>query len=506
MTGPTTCHSQPPDLLRLRSAALEQLLRFLTPDDRAAADRSGTELQALLAGAEAGREGVVLVGYGGGKDSSYTLAFVRAMQLIQQQRHSRSFVLRAATNWHAGMPTAVMENIGRAYRALGMDRDPDCELLLIEGGAVHPFRSDAPRSRRVTAQNRTDILMTGHRTQADGRPTFCNACNLSVAHSFGVAAAHGTGADIIITGDSAEEQRQYTAWISRLARQVPRGRSHLPTDGFPQVLEALDDVARAYFRDIHGPHTERERAEAGHSVHSDVPRRLRFLSIYAETTYDAGSHWDLLTKHLGFVFDELAFNFTESDCANPALMAHLRGLKCQYLFGRDYREGLREYADFALRLMVRKHFPRHLIHQMAGRYAADDAHVRLRARVNSFAHEVYGLDERQLICMVHSPFTAEGAGLTRYLTSQAPQLARHERGIRRLLAHAGSGNDTAARALAAELKHLSGLDLPQLRTLYASDLRPALMQSILGGDPHKERIRTRHAPDGPDVTETLSGR
>jgi hypothetical protein len=30
-----------------------------------------------------------------------------------------------------------------------------------------------------------------------------------------------------------------------------------------------------------------------------------------------------------------AFSFTESDCANPTLMAHLRGLKCERLYGRD---------------------------------------------------------------------------------------------------------------------------------------------------------------------------
>jgi hypothetical protein len=426
------------------------------------------------------------------------------MQLLLAEHHGRLFLLRAATNWHAGMPRAVMDNIGRTYRALAMDNDPACELLLIEGSAVRPFRGDAPRSPDVTARNRLDILMTGHRTQANGRPTFCNACNLSVANSFGIASAHGTGADVIITGDSAAEQRAYTAWINRLSRQVPRTNRTSQARGFPQVLAALDDVAQAYFQEIHGVEAKGEVAERG--VWSKTPPGLRFFSIYGETAYDVGSHWDLLTEHLGFVFDELAFNFTESDCANPALMAHLRGLKCQYLYGRDYREGLREYVDFALCLMRRKDFPQRLINHMADRYAAPNAHVHLRARVNAFAREVYDLNEQQLICMVHSPFTAEGAGLTRYLLGQAPHLARHEQAIRALLTSAERVGGPLKDTLAAHLENLSGLRLDQLRTLYASDLRPPIVQDILRGDPHKERIRTRHAPAGPDITEILSGR
>ncbi|MFB1042450.1 PqqD family protein [Streptomyces chrestomyceticus] len=496
----------------LRARSLDGLLGHLTPSDREAVRRSAHALRRLLRDQHARGTGTVLVAYGGGKDSSYTVAFVRGMQLFAAQRYGETFTLRAATNWHAGMPRAVMENIDRVYEALGMYADPACELLLIEGGHVRPFAVDVPRSPQVTARNRTDILMTGHRTRADARPTFCNACNLSMARAFGIAAAHGQGADLIITGDSPDEQRAYTAWISQLARKVPRhsGERGRPA-GFGQVLGALDDVARAYFTDIHGPW---ELPGPDHGVPSQVPPHLRFFSVYGGTAYDAGSHWDLLTHHLGFVFDDLAFSFTESDCANPALMAHLRGLKAQYLFRRDYREGLDEYAAFALKLMRRKEFPQPLIDTMAARYAAPEAHTVLRARVNAFAAEAYGLDERQLVCMVHSPFTAAGAALRPYLRSQAPRLAEHEAAVRHLLSAQVTEDSTTADTadtadgarLTADLEELSGLHLRQLRTLYGSDLHPSLVQHILRGDPHKERIRTRHAPDGPEVDETLSGR
>ncbi|MGW0468231.1 PqqD family protein [Streptomyces sp. NPDC003027] len=496
------------DVAASRSQALNSLLGFLSPQDHEAARSTAKRLDACLREQGARNGGTVLVAYGGGKDSSYTLAFVRTVQLLFTEKYGRPFLLRSATNRHAGMPRAVMENIDRAYRALGMHQDPACELLIIDGNTVRPFQVDVPQSKAVAARNRADILMTGHRTAAEARPTFCNACNLSMANAFGLAAAYGEGADLIVTGDSADEQRAYTAWIHRLARQVPRSDDGRDRRGFPAVLGALDDVARAYFRDIHGDGARASEPE--HGVAFDVPAELRFFSIYGDTSYDAGSHWKLLTEHLGFVFDDLAFSFTESDCANPALMAHLRGLKAEHMFGREYREGLREYADFALRLMRRKEFPQHLIDVMAERYASPDAHELLRDKVNSFARDAYGIGERQLVCMVHSPFTARGSGLGRYLEGQAPYLVRQQSAIHELLRGpepgGNAGTPNGRQGLQQELESLSGLTLAQLRWLYAGDMLPSLVLSILKGDPHKAPIRTRHSSDGPEITETISGR
>src|SRR5204862_96889 len=73
---------------------------------------------------------LVMVAYGGGKDSSYTLAFVRMIQLILLRIFGGTFRLRSVTNRHVGMPQAVLENIHRVYEALRLFDDPDCELLL----------------------------------------------------------------------------------------------------------------------------------------------------------------------------------------------------------------------------------------------------------------------------------------------------------------------------------------------------------------------------------------
>jgi hypothetical protein len=481
----------------------------------AAARRCADRLRAELPHPELPRN-LVLVAFGGGKDSAYTLAFVRAMQLILFRAHGTTFRLRVATNRHAGMPRAVMDNIDRAYRALGVTDDPDCEPLLVDGDEVTRFDVDTPQRDDVVRRNRLDILMTGHRTFADGRPTFCNACNLSVANSFGLTAAYGEGADVIITGDSEREQRQYSLWIHRLARRVgvpTAGRAGRGPRGLGGVLSQLDAIARSYFADIHGA----EGAEAqARRVMADVPARLRFFSIYSDTAYDAGDHMELLTGFLGFRFDDIAFSFTESDCGNPALMAHLRGLKCERVFGRSYAEGLAEYVAFALDLMRKKDFPPELVELMRSRYAGPDAVAAMRHAAAEYARQTFGLDDTQLVCLVYSPFADEGAGLSRFLSREHPALVERVDDIHALLAGGPEPDPAGAPAapdLAAELERISGLSPRQLTVLYRGAVRrPSgeggmeVIDQVLEGDPHKTVIRTQHSPDGPYVLEQISGR
>jgi hypothetical protein len=456
----------------------------------------------------------VFVAYGGGKDSSYTLAFVRAMQLILLRLHDCTFQLRVATNRHAGMPRAVMENIHREYEALRLYGDPDCELLLVDGDEISTFDVDSPQRERVVRRNRLDILMTGHRTFADGRPTFCNACNISVFNSFGLAAAHGDGADLIITGDSKDEQRKYTAWVGRMARQIapaPKdGGGAQPVGqngGIGRLLRHLDRISQAYTADIHGGGTA-EPTGFGR-VHADVPDRLEFFSIYSETAYRAGDHMDLLTGFLGFRFDDVAFSFTESDCGNPALMAHLRALKAEHVYQRSYAEGLAEYVEFAAGLMRQKDIPTELIAQVRARYEGPGAARRMRTAMAEYAMTTFGLTEEHLVCMTYSPFAEKGAGLEEFLRREHPALAETVPEIRALLAdESGAAGDTGA-----ELERISGLTLPQLRILYRSPVKrfggpggTRVIDAVLAGDPHKAVITTRHSPDGPEILEQISGR
>src|ERR1700692_2447999 len=129
----------------MRNQAFSALRAAMPPANMEAALRCSARLKAALPHAERLDRNLVLVAYGGGKDSSYTLAFVRAMQLILFRAYGTTFRLRVATNRHAGMPRAVLENVERAYRALRLSADPDCEGLLIDGDEVTPFDVDTPQ-------------------------------------------------------------------------------------------------------------------------------------------------------------------------------------------------------------------------------------------------------------------------------------------------------------------------------------------------------------------------
>jgi hypothetical protein len=496
-----------------RAAVWETLRAALAREQLEGATRCAVRLYAELRDREHLERNTVLIAYGGGKDSSYMLAFVRLVQLIIHRIYGRTFRMRVATNRHAGMPRAVMENIDRVYRALGLFGDPDCELLVIDGDRVSVFDVDLPQSPDVVRRNRTDILMTGHRTGGDARPTFCNACNLSMVNSFGLAAGYDGGVDLIVTGDSRREQRDYYLWITRLAR---RFGLQPPTElraGFPGFLRSLNLISQAYFTDIHGSDAAQTVAE--HSVTDDVPAALQFFSIYDDTGYASGDHWELLTGTLGFVFDDLAFSFTESDCGNPGLMAHLRALKTEHSFGRPYAEGLDEYVEFAISLMHQKEFPPQLVEIVRERYEGTAAARRMRDAMDAYAEDAYGLTEEHLVAMVHAPFTEKAANLETYLRAEQPDLVDSAARIRTLLAeHLDDPADQELTELTHRLERLSGLTLAQLRVLYASSLRAPsavpndgeLIDAILEGDPHKKIIYTRHDADGELVPELLSGR
>jgi hypothetical protein len=202
-------------------------------------------------------ENRVFVAYGGGKDSSYTFAFVRLMQLFLFEEYSTTFQLVAATNRHAGMPDAVLENIDRVYRAVGAYDDPDVELLLIDDDRISQFDPSSPLSAGTIEKNRLDILMTGHRCEGNARPTFCNACNLSMVNSFSMVVSHGDGVDVIITGDSNKEQRAYFAWVHQIARKfdLPIAKGDR---SFRAFLQTLGNISSSYFQNIYGNEANQE--------------------------------------------------------------------------------------------------------------------------------------------------------------------------------------------------------------------------------------------------------
>ncbi|VVS93824.1 PqqD family protein [Desulfoluna spongiiphila] len=491
----------------MQKKILSALRNALPDNDVNAVEQCVTNLHDRLPHKENLSKNKVMVAYGGGKDSAYTTAFMRAVHLAMAERFGGdTFRLVIVTMRHSGMPFVVMQNIDRTYRTLGVYDDPMAELLLIEGEEVRPFDLHAPMPHTLINFNRTDLLMSGHQSYGDGRTSFCNACNFNVANFFGVAARH-CGVDLIVTGDSPSEQRDYAQWIHKLARQT--GQKPAGDTSFKGTLKVLDGISRAYFTEIHGAsHADRL---ADRRVTWDVSETLSFFSIYDYTDYASGAHWSLLTDFLGFVFDDLAFSFTESDCANPAMMAHLRGLRTERVYKRSYREGIDQYADFAIDLMKHKDFPGHLIDTIKKRYATEGGVATMRRLMETYARTTFGLKTEQLVCMVFSPFAGGCAGLHDYLAAEQPDLLPREAKICALL-ETGHIED---QGLAFKLERLSGLSLTDLRQLFGAPLwsplgsdseQGPLLPFITKSDPNQKLIRVNFGNDDAPVMDRVSGR
>lgn len=116
-------------LRQIRQNVFSALSGYMDASAQEAAHKCVTRLLNVLPHRSL-QNNVVFVAYGGGKDSSYMVAFVRFLQLLIFLEHHDTFHLRVATNRHSGMPMAVMENIHRVYCALGMYKDSDVALLL----------------------------------------------------------------------------------------------------------------------------------------------------------------------------------------------------------------------------------------------------------------------------------------------------------------------------------------------------------------------------------------
>ena len=457
-----------------------------------------------------------LIAYGGGKDSSYVLAVGRYIQLYLREFHQRQLDLRVVTNRHAGMPQAVMNNIDRVYRALSLYSDPSAELLLIDGDKIRPFAPGVPVPPSMTEASRTTILMTGHRCYGDGRPTFCNACNSEMMAAMAKGIAFKDGVDLVLTGDSRPEQAAYRRWIRKLGRKLSLPSPE--TNDFAGLVELTGDISKLYFADIFGSDSlesspTRSNRTGGPSRASGNP--LLFFSVYEDNEYRADSHWSFLTEYLGFQFDELAFSFTESDCANPALMAHLRGLRAERVFGTSYAVGVSQYVEFATALMHKKEFPDSLIELMRKRYSGLAAMERMRRLAEGYAFAAYRLDPCHLVCMVFSPFASRGRHLDHYLSSEVPDLFSSAFEVRSLLS---SGVDAAedSSPLAQRVENVCGLKIRSLRHLYSSDLvtpdpevpisPTTAIGRVLVDDPHKAVVLTRDSVRGKVFFDHISGR
>ncbi|MEQ4338837.1 hypothetical protein [Pseudomonas syringae] len=484
---------------------LQRLLGYFSRAERTALQLLIQRLIVAAGGIERIAGFKVLVAFGGGKDSAYTLAFLRAAQLSIACRSPGTFNLRVANRRHAGMTPAVMDNINRTYSALFLYDDPRVEMLVIDNQYTQAFEPDLPFSSAGRELNRLDMLLGGHLSAGDARTTFCNTCYLGLAEFLGRALSWGSGVDAVVSGDSRREQRQYATWIMRLAQRTGQYSGSWGKQTLASVLKVIDTIGQAYYHELYGEDDDSPPASRA-MVLPEKSSTPAFITIADLVSCKADEHWNLLTEFLDFRFDDLSFSFSESDCANPLLMAHMRGLTAQYLQARTYADGIAEYLELATSLMRRKQMPPRLIDQTLSAYAGRARIEARRELASSFAQEGFGLNETQLVCMLFSPFVDHGHGLESFLRSCHPGMLVALPDL-----HKALSGSTAPDQVMHWLVDISGLSLKSLNNLYGKqrvnfDDPQSIIARIRAADPDKRRIMTVDPATGQAVAEMLSGR
>lgn len=463
---------------------LARLLGYFDRAERTALQLLIQRLIVAAGGIEAIGSFKVLVPFSGGNDSAYTLAFLRAAQLSIACRSPQSFNLRVANMRHAGMTPAVMDNIHRCYSALFLHDDPRVELLIVDHQYVQLFERDIPFSQAGREQNRSDMLLSGHLTAGDGQMAFCNSCYLGMAEFLGRAACWNDGVDAVLNGDSLKEQAHYANWISHFALRTGQPDVDWKHQTFSNRLKTTDNISRAYYRQLYGEDSETSSFMArplGYPHKAIVPAVLSVTDLIDCRVED---HWAMLTEFLGFRYDDLAFSFSESECANPLLLAHMRGLKAEFLQEREYAHGISEYLTLAKALMRRKRMPRRLIDQAMAAYDDEEKLQQRRTLAGHFAQDAYGLSEAQLVCLLFAPFVEGGAGLEAFLRRCHPGMLVAMADLHKALA-----GGAAPEQVVQWLVEISGLSLKSLQNLYGKqrDVMSNHSSSVAPerfGDPH----------------------
>jgi hypothetical protein len=481
---------------------LERMLGHFTQAQRAALQLLIQRLTVAAGGCGALGQYTILLACGGGKDSLQTLAFLRAAQLSISQRSPVTFRLRIATCRQAGLTSAAFANVQRACSALFLRDDPRIELLMVDEHQVSALAEQLPSSEAARATCRINMLMSGHLTAGDERITFGNGCYLTLVDFYQRALAHGEGVQAVAIAGPPRELRHYLAWGLRAAYQANDQR---PLIG--DLLDALEHLGETYYRQLHGGTPHSHEGTPGPQAGASLPAlpAFRLIDLHSLLDGDSLDHWPLLTDFLGFEFLGQGAGFNELDCVSPLLLAHLRGLRAQWLQGQSYRRGVQDFLRLGVPLMRRKGTPEKLVRQTLASWHGQAALDQRRADAIDLRGLTIGVGEAQLVCLLFSPFVEHGTGLRAYLQQchppMLPQLAALHGALQ------GLPSTPAVRRWLKDTSGLSAVALQRLYRLRRVDLSGdrSLMATLHASDPRRSHDQSLAPLTGHAVRSLMAG-
>lgn len=346
----------------------------------------------------------VLVAYGGGKDSTWALAFVRYIQeLVRQRSNDKTFTLHVVTYIHPGMVQSVIENIKSVYTSLELRTVKEIKRCFMAGDGTPIDEEEIldgehyQLPKKCVEQSKREILLLGHLSRGLGRHTFCYTCNLNMMMtiiSYVLKQSGRNRIDFIVTGDSTFEKKIYRNWLTPLLPQFdpnPKGISpHDFVAGICGLKKDFDDFIN-------------NRELQGYEQQPKLDEYPSPLEIFEYTDYHYTRHNKFMDK-IGFELDQSSFNFTESDCKYPAVMAYMANLRGEY---KIHIESLRD-------LMHQKNFSHDMIEATVKEFTPVISDKK-REDIISFCRNTLDITEIQLRSMVASPFLNEAEKLDDFL-------------------------------------------------------------------------------------------
>lgn len=381
--------------------------------------------------------------HGGDQRSAHLLTYLRAAQLSIAIRHHATFRLRVLVARLPGLDRATLASHERCFSALFLHDDPRVELLLREGERLTPFVAGEPSAAGQLGEAGKAWLLFGHLCGGQPDALLGGQAYLGLAEGLSQALAGAdpeSGVDALVTVVPAGQRRRLLAWARRCLSMTC---NTLPP-ALPQCARVLvQHLAQLRYR-LADPALPAEVVPPPQAV-----RPLRVVAVDDLLQLDEAAS---LERMLGRQEGLPCHLQGPAGLFDPLVLAHLHGLRGQYVSLLGYREGVQG-----------------LLQRLGQSQLAWPEEYALQAEAS--LAQAYGVTEEQLVCLLLTPFEARGRNLERYVQRCHPRMRVALPYLHRAL----QGRPCPA-AVSQWLVDVSGLELVHLRALYAGTLPPRVCQ------------------------------
>lgn len=436
---------------------LHRLLGFLSRPERIALQLLIQRLLVAAGGVDRIGRYRVMVVHEGGKESTYSLAFLRAAQLSIAARMPHTFELRIAVLCQPRVTVGVMERIQTQCAELFMYEDRRVELLLVDDAGVRQLHKPVALERPIGVMERAQVLMSGHLSQGDARATFFYADLLSRAGLFSQACAWGGQVNALIDRRPPTHLGQYMAWIQQVACQRGHAQSTVAQEGFAGTIQLCSRLADDY----------KEWLRLS-------PPGSAALDREPVTDFNVINVFDCLSSEVQVLHSEVLMfvegitsiqplDIEEPQVAVVIVTAHVQGLRGMWQHGVEYSAGVAAYLQHATQEnQHNERFKGQLIKHLRAAFNTAKKIGKLRLIATQYLDELYGLNDEHLRCLIYSPFVSQGRALNDFLQQCYPEKLHLCASLEQLLMDPAPSTTLEARWL----ESLSGLPLASLQALY----------------------------------------